>query len=78
MPLEECIEKMLKRDSKYCHQFPHPIYPYDGVIIKVEEENVVCNEGRIRKLHKNPKIKEGDKIQSSDEQSSPAPSSTQK
>lgn len=38
LTVEECIELLIKKDAKYCHQYPNPIYPHDGVVIKGNEE----------------------------------------
>ena len=28
LTVQECIENLLKKDAKYCHQYPNPIFPH--------------------------------------------------
>lgn len=41
LSIEDCIEALLKKDAKYCHQYPNPIYPFDNAVIKRKEGNLV-------------------------------------
>lgn len=55
--VEECIESLLKREAKYCHQYPNPIYPHDEAKINtnvVEEvkDPQVKRPNKVRKIQK--------------------------
>jgi hypothetical protein len=52
LSIEECIEFLLKKDAKYCHQYPNPIYPHDEVVIK---SNMI-DEASVPKMKKPQKI----------------------
>lgn len=50
--MEDCILEMVKNHKKYCHQYPDPIFPNDGVNIKPKEQTVADTDSKGKVIYK--------------------------